>query len=264
MTASPTKAFIDKHSRPIIACLAIIILVIFYFSLEGEKSPTALLAIALIPNLIATILTALVVYLLLTSRPGASRALEMDITSESISRIVRGAAPASSLIQRTKLPRVEDVLKDCNSIILIAVSGKGFLNRHTDYLEKTLASRLFKSLTVVLMDPASSEALKVWDRISNPPMTTPKSDIESGVEGFKDLFKAHKNAQLRLLDTFIPYSILLGERENGEGVAQVEFYPYRRAPDTRPSVQLSSDREPEWFSFFKKQAEQVVAEAKIA
>lgn len=115
--------------------------------------------------------------------------------------------------------------------------------------------KLGKSVRVLLLDLEQLDALAVWDRLSNPPMNSPEDDIRSGTRqflGLTDLVNLPGRCEVRLIDTVLPYSIIMAEKKHS-GTMQIEIHSYRHAPEQRPNMLLSSESDPQWFSFFSRQ-----------
>jgi hypothetical protein len=153
-------------------------------------------------------------------------------------------------------------LRDAEVISIAAVSGLGLVNHYRGLLEEQL--KLGKRIRVLLLDLERLDALTVWDRLSNPPMNSPEDDIRSGTRqflGLADLTNLPGRCEVKLIDTLLPYSLIMAERKHS-GAIQIEIHSYRHAPEERPNVLLSRESDPQWFSFFSQQFNEAWENAK--
>lgn len=266
------KSVLERHWPLAVSALALVILCFTYFAVYTvtPRSPGRALVLTVVPNLVATLAIAVCLYVLLNRdframHSGASsNELEtLRYEMEQMSTQIRGLAErGGALRRRSSLPPLEEFLGDAEVISIAAVSGLGLINHYRGLLEAQLQSA--KRIRVLLLDLERPDALAVWDRLSNPPMNSPEDDIRSGTRqflGLTDLSNLPGRCEVKLIDTLLPYSLIIAQGKHG-GAMQVELHSYRRAPEQRPDILLSSESDPQWFSFFLLQFNEAWANSK--
>jgi hypothetical protein len=253
--------------------LALIVLCFSYFAIYSAKdSPGRSLLLAIVPDVAASLLIAACLYLLLNRdfRAARSETGHDDLRSAMEKQLsaLRSATRALSdqrgaLRKRSLIPSLDSMFADAKVISIAAVSGLGFVNHHRGLLEEQL--RKGRKLRVMLLDIDYRDALQSWDRLSNPPMNTPEEDIRAGIRqflGLADLREYSGSCEVKLLDTVLPYSMILCEGVHVSEM-QVELHAYRRAPEERPNILLSSHADQHWFEFFAQQFDTAWSRAKV-
>jgi hypothetical protein len=205
------------------------------------------------------------------ARPKPGQAVQ-DIPSslrheiESINAHIAALSEHSSVIRRrATLPPLEEFFEKATTISVAAVSGLGLVNHFRGLLEQQL--RQGKMLRVLLLDLEKRDALATWDRLSNPPMIDPEDDIKSGVRQFSALAGLPGlpgRCEVKLFDTVFPYSLIMCETSDKRGIVQVEMHAYRRAPEDRPNLLLSSEVDSHWYEFFSRQFNDAWNNSKVA
>jgi hypothetical protein len=268
------KTLLERHWPLMLSVLVLIVLCFAYFAIYSEKSSTARsLLLAIVPDVAASLLIAACLYLLLNRDFRAARSETVhydDLRSEMEEQLgaLRSAIQALSdhsgaLRKRSTIPPLDSMFADANVISIAAVSGLGFVNHHRGLLEDQL--RKGRKLRVLLLDIDRRDALQSWDRLSNPPMNTPEEDIRAGIRqflGLADLREYPGSCEVKLLDTCLPYSLILCEGAHVSEM-QVEMHAYRRAPEERPNILLSSQADQHWFEFFAQQFDLAWSKARV-
>jgi len=258
------SSFLEAHWPLAVSVLALAVLCLIYISTytATPRSAGRGLLLAVLPAVVASLAIAACLYVLLNRDFRAMRSAEFGSGSpqllqqqiDSINTHIQVLAERSAVLRRRpSLPSLDTFLDDAKGISIAAVSGLGLVNRYRGLLEDQLKAG--KRIRVLLLDLDQRDGLNVWDRLSNPPMNAPEEDIRSGTRqflGLADLASLPGRCEVRLLDTLLPYSLIISERTHG-GMIQVELHAYRRAPEHRPNILLSSDTEPDWFIFFSQQ-----------
>jgi hypothetical protein len=267
------KSVLERHWPLAVSVLALVVLCFTYFSAytATPRSPGRALLLTIVPNFVASLAIAACLYVLLNRD---FRSLYSDVKSDEMQNLHREvgllsaqirnlAERAGALRRRASLPPLGDFLKDAQVISIAAISGLGLVNHYRGLLEEQLS--LGKRIRVLLLDLEQLDALAVWDRLSNPPMNSPEDDIRSGTRqflGLADLANLPGRCEVRLMNTILPYSLIIAARGLG-GAMQVEIHSYRHAPEQRPNMLLSSESDSEWFSFFSQQFDEAWGNAKM-
>jgi hypothetical protein len=265
--AGGDKTPLGRHWPLAVSILSLTVMCFLYVAIYTTKSHSAItsLVLAILPELIASLAIAACLYLLLNrdiravrSEPGrGAQEIPSSLRNEieAINAHVAALSEHGSLIRRrATLPRLDDFFDGSTTISIAAVSGLGLVNHFRGLLEQQL--RQGKSLRVLLLDVEKRDALTTWDRLSNPPMIYPEDDIKSGVRQFTALARTPGlpgRCEVKLFDTIFPYSLIMCEKADKRGVIQVEMHAYRRAPEDRPNLLLSSEVHPHWYQFFSRQ-----------
>jgi hypothetical protein len=268
------RSFLERHWPLAVSILTFIVICFVYLAVYSTKLSSAkALLLAILPDIAASLLIAACLYILLNRNlrtPPPSEA-EIAIRGEMQEQVeqLRSAAQAihdfgGLLRRRSGIPPLESMFVDARVISISAVSGLGIINHHRGLLEEQI--RRGSQIRVMLLDVSYRDALDSWDRLSNPPMNTPEEDIRAGVRqflGLADLREYPGGCQVRLLNTTLPFSLVISEKKD-RGEMQVEMHTYRRAPEDRPNILLSSRTDPHWFQFFGQQFNRAWESARIA
>jgi hypothetical protein len=272
--AEPDNLNFLQRRWPVLLSLAVLVIVCFVYVAAYSRSPSSwrALLLAVLPSLAATLVIVACVYVLLnrdystgqgeaSSQGLAGLDKQMVALSEAIGRLFDST---SVLKKRSEVPTLQAMFDPAETISIAAVSGLGLINHYRALLEEQL--RLGKTLRVLLLDADYEDALLTWDRATNPPMNTPESDIRSATQmllGLKSLGGYKGKCEVKLLDTVFPFSAIIC-RNGLSGSMQVEFHCYRRAPEERPNVLLSTHADPYWYQFFEQQFDLAFANARFA
>lgn len=257
------KSLLERHWPLAVSCLAVVILCFTYFAFYSTAPSSARsLILAIVPDIAASLLIAVGLYLLLnrdfrTSRetaPGSDlhNILGSDIGSLN-SLIQRLSDDSGVLKMRNAVPALRAMFDGSDVISIMAVSGLGLINHHRGLLEEQLS--LGRRLRVMLLDADQKDALASWDRLSNPPMNTPEEDIRSSLRMLASLAGLHGHpgsCQVKVSDTLFPWSLIICQKPRISQI-QVELHAYRRAPEDRPNILLTDQADPHWFQFFAQQ-----------
>ena len=264
--------FLTRHWPFFVTALTVIVLALFYINL-GAAAATSLegLLIAVLPNLIASLVVAATLYVLLrrdvrsiAGGTGSGEDLgvrrQLDVISQAISDLTAGT---TSVRSRSDLPDLRDALDSALSVDIVATSAAGLINRHRGLIEKQLKEG--KNFRVVLLDAREAESMQVWDRLSNPPMNTPEEDIRAGLAQFQSLARLQElrgRCDVRVIGTVLPWSMIrvIGEAKSS---VQVEIYAFHKAPEARLNLIFDSDRDRDWYEFFSEQFD-LVWQASVA
>jgi hypothetical protein len=196
-------------------------------------------------NLLSSLVVGVFVYFLLKSRNVAKKF---------------GGSIQPKLLGRSDKKHPPELFTHAKSVVLIAVSAKGLVSRYTADFERAL--RNGTKFTVVLLDPKREDALQTFDRMTNPPMVTPASDIQSGVDQFTALFD-RSISSVRLLPTTPPFSMICVEYAEGRKFVAVEVFSYKTAPGERSSFELDTQNgEQFWVDCYWSQMELMCADSK--
>lgn len=262
---SDGKTFLERHWPLVVGVLALAVLCFSYFAIYSTRASSArALLLAVVPDVASSLIIAACLYLLLNrdfrkirtteSQGDLREALELQISS--LKAVIDALYDHSGVLRRRSVaPTFESMFEGATTISIAAVSGLGIVNRYRGLLEEQL--RLGRKLRILLLDIEHRDALQTWDRLSNPPMNTPEEDIRAGIRqflGLADLREYSGSCEVKLLDTVLPYSLIMCEKPS-IGTIQVEVHSYRRAPEDRPNILLSSQTDPHWFQFFSQQFE---------
>ncbi|HVB42632.1 MAG TPA: hypothetical protein VNF47_08005 [Streptosporangiaceae bacterium] len=266
------RSLLDHHWPFAVSILAITVLCFVYFSVYSKK-PTAWqsLSLAIIPAVAASLLIASALYVLLnrdfrairSTQPQSDLRQQIKAEIETLTSIIQRLSDNSGVLKRrAAIPTLPSMFDGADTISIAAVSALGLVNHHRGLLEEQL--RFGKKLRVILLDADRKDALDAWDRLSNPPMNTPESDIRSSIHMLRSLAGLRNypgTCDVRLLDTSFPYSLIICNKPSISEI-QVELHAYRRAPEDRPNILLTNIADPHWFRFFTEQFEQAWANAK--
>jgi len=254
----------DPYSRrgPVVVLIAIAVAVLAtnWAILDGtDTAPggVAGISLAVLPNVLSAVLIGIALFLFFGGEVRGASSDDPSVTSQEavdlIMERLRPSADASTAMRgRDELPQLRELAKDARTISVCAVSGVGLANR------RGLWQQCIKEgahLRVLLLNPLQEDSLTVWDRLSNPPMAHSKRDIESGIQGFHSLTRtsATGRCELRVTNSLLPYTLIWFDYGSGASTIQVEVHAYRRAPDDRPNMLISTTSAPEWVDFFADQ-----------
>lgn len=239
--------------------------------LEAVEKPArgfAALSLGVLPNLVASGVIALTLLVLLRRdfrRPtGGDLALTLnEATLDEIGRRVTSTLPSVPVVVgRGQLSDLRSFATGARTMSVAAVSGLGLINHHRALFEEKLREGM--KLRVLLLNPLQSDSLDVWDRLSNPPMPHPESDIRSGIRQYVALASVQGLAgkcEVLLTNDLLPFSLIAVEGPN-EASVQVELHAYRRAPEERACVVITSEASPHWHNFFSSQFDAAWNEAR--
>jgi hypothetical protein len=269
------SSFLERHWPLAVSVLALAVLCLVYLAsyTTAPRSAGRGLLLAVLPAVVASLAIAACLYVLLNRDFRAMRSVDLntdlpqllqrEINSMNI-QLQALLERMAVLRKRSSLPPLDAFLDEAKVISIAAVSGLGLVNHYRGLLEEQLKEG--KRIRVLLLDIDQRDAFSVWDRFSNPPMNSPEDDIRSGTRqflGLADLADFPGRCEVRVLDTLFPYSLIMSEQTHG-GTIQVELHAYRRAPEHRPNLLISSDTEPHWFLFFSQQFNEAWEHAKSA
>ncbi len=151
---------------------------------------------------------------------------------------------------------------------LAMVTGwlSGTLDRHFRFLEEKI--RQGCQISIILMKPDSiSCVVKVYAQLSYLSMTP--EEIASGNQRALDTrckyLMSIQNGnqgrcQVRLLDQFVPYGMVLAESSN-ESVIWLQPHSYKTDFTDRPNLLLRPETHSIWFEFYKRQYRQIYKDA---
>lgn len=269
--ASDSHAILIRHWPAFLfgAILAICILLWLLIPLNPDQRFIQLLQ-ATLPNIVAVVLTALIVYVVLNRdvirssvrlraegvqpRKVIDNLEELETTIHQLSEVVGSRIAPSILRPRSSLPNIGELLEGADDIGIVAASGLGLINRNYGLFRDRLGAGT--KMTIVLLDPEAREAMTIWDRLSNPPMSEAAHDIRQGINLFKQLQQEHgPRCVVLLTDVVPPYSLVCAFDSLGGGRIQAENFLFREPPDKRPHVLVASTEASPWFSLYKSQYE---------
>jgi hypothetical protein len=257
------SSFLARHWPLAVSVLALIVVCLVYVSVYTVTPSSAgiSLVLAVLPNLIASLAIAACLYLLLnrdirgSNAPGSG---DVPVSlRQDIERITAGISTLTerrnTFRRRESLPPLTEFFEDGLVISIAAVSGLGLVNHFRGLLEEQL--RAGRQLRVLLFDLEKRDALDTWDRLTNPPMVSPVDDIRSAVRQFSAMTMLpglSGQCEVRLLDTILPFSLIMCQKRH-RGMIQLELHAYRRAPEDRPNIMLSSEVDTHWYEFYSRQ-----------
>lgn len=275
--ASDSRAILIRH-WPAFLFAAILLICILLWLLVPSNPDERLIQLfqATLPNIVAVVLTALIVYVVLNRdvirssvrfraegvqpRKVVDNLEELDTKILQLSEIVGSRIAPSILRPRSSLPDIGELLEGADDIGIVAASGLGLINRNYGLFRDRLGAGT--KITVVLLDPEAPEALTIWDRLSNPPMSEAAHDIRQGINLFKQLEQEYgPRCVVLLTDVVPPYSLICVFDSSGGGRIQAESFLFREPPDKRPHVLVASTEASPWFALYKSQFESHVTYA---
>lgn len=256
--------WLERHWPLTLAIVCAVSLFEWFRTFDPAASATSAsgFLVALIPNLVASLVIAAVLYVLIRrdfrSDRGESAIQSFNEVARELNEIrdLVALLHAREAVIRTRadLPSLAEMFDGATAIDLVAVSGIGLINQNYALLEDQLQQG--KCLRAILLDDTDEHAFIAWDRLSNPPMNTPSQDIRSARLQLEQLplGSGPGRLDLRLSQTLFPYSIVHAAGPS-TAVIQVEIYGIHIAPQRRANLVFYRDREPDWYAFFVQQLE---------
>jgi hypothetical protein len=179
---------------------------------------------------------------------------------EKIHNSLQMAQSVKYLRGRSELPDVQSQASDASEICIVAISAISLSIRHLGFFEEKIQGGC--KVKMILLNPNSS-ALPVWNLQYK--VTSTDSDIQATLGALKEL-AGRKNArgslEIRLLDVFLPFSMMATDLNKQYGTMIIEYHTYKTAIGDRPHIFLTPQNEPHWFKFYKQQYEKAWSEAK--
>lgn len=189
--------------------------------------------------------------------------LAADALSERVNLLERLEAKLSKLSIGQTLRRrgethfLEEYGGNASEICIIAVSGISLAMRHLSFFENRINDGC--KIRIILLDP-SCPSLQTWNLMMK--VTTTASDIKSSLEVFKSLMQHAKGkCEIRLLNVFLPFSIVATDLAKDSGAMIIEYHAYKIGLGDRPHVLLTPRDIPYWFSFYREQFERAWIDA---
>lgn len=269
--ASDSRAILIRHWPAFLFAAILAICLLLWLVIPKNPAQRFIqLVEATLPNIVAIVLTTLIVYLVLNRdvirasvrvraegvepRRVVDNLQELDTKIHELSEVVGSRIAPSVLRPRSSLPNIRELLEGADDIGIVAASGLGLINRNYGLFRDRLGAGT--KMTVVLLDPEASEAMTIWDRLSNPPMSDAARDIRQGINLFKQLEQEHgPRCVVLLTDVVPPYSLLCAFDSFGGGRIQAESFLFREPPDKRPHVLVASTETSPWFALYRSQFE---------
>jgi hypothetical protein len=193
--------------------------------------------------------------------------LAIDALSERLSLLERIENKLSSLSveqklrTRNEIPSLEEQAGHASEICMLAVSGITLV-RHIAFFEGKLRNGC--KIRIVLLDP-DGPSLQTWKRLDSKVPAT-ESEITTTLQYFKPLVQVNKTkgkCEIRLLDVFLPFSMLATDLSKEAGAILLAYHVYQSAPGQRPHIYLTLQDSSYWYDFYRRQFEQAWSNAAI-
>lgn len=186
--------------------------------------------------------------------------IERTSILEKIEKRLSYLSVTYSLRTRDEMLKISVQAENASEICLVAVHGTSAIVPNIHFLEKKIQENC--RIRIVLLEPESI-AVNVWDEIKGDKTTLPY--LHSSLEALRRLLQnpeSRKNCEVRLLNVFLPYSMVAVDLNKDTGAMTVEYGGYRTTIDGRPHVFITSASDKYWFDYYKKQFETVWTNAK--
>ena len=204
-----------------------------------------------LPDEVIIALLALLAIDALTERLGLLENIEVKLAGLSVGQALR---------KRADIPPIEEQALYGSEICIAAISAISVVVRYQSVFESKL--RAGCNVRVILLDP-SSPALQTWNLLGKTPVD---SDIRSALEyfkGFSQVEGARGKCEVRLLNVFLPFSMLAVDPQEDSGSMVIEYHAYKMPFNERPHVFLTQRGDPWWFAYYKQQFEKAWSDARV-
>ena len=190
--------------------------------------------------------------------------LAIDSLSERLTLLEKLESRLSSIINsktlhsRNEMSTPPELCASASEVCLLAVHGHSVTGPYIGFFRELLDKEC--TIRIVLLDPDSPNA-ETYNRWKDQPIAIPF--IRSSLESLKMLtqYKSKGSCEVRLINMFLPFSMLAADFAKKNGKMNVEFHSYKLAIDERPHVNLAMKADPFWFNYFRKQFELAWGEA---
>ncbi len=165
------------------------------------------------------------------------------------------------LRKRVEAITPDEMAKNASSIYVLAISACSIAIPYVDLYERKLREGC--NIKFILLSP-NSKYLSAVD-FQNLDNIQTKLHIDATLEALTPLAKRRSykgKFEIRLSETFFPYSIIGVDFEKTTGKMTVEFHCYKVPLDSRPHIFLEKEKDPYWFNFYQNQFELAWANAK--
>jgi hypothetical protein len=198
-----------------------------------------------IPEGIIIALLALLAFDALTERLGILGRIEMLIEEIQIGQALRS---------RDEIPPFTEYSKSASEICIAAVSAIAICPSHTNFFEKKVKEGC--NIKIVLLDPNSPHLDTLHEQYGVP---SAQDGIKASLKCLEKLVQmkdAIGKFEVRLLEVFLPVSMVAVDVQKESGSVLVEFHSYKKPVDERPHIIITAKENPKWFNSYKEQFDQ--------
>lgn len=188
---------------------------------------------------------------------------ERLILLEGISERLDKLYARQSLLRRNDLPPMETTVERATEICIAAISGYSLITTYLGFFERKIREGC--NIKIIILDPSSSSVL-AWNQQNQ--ISNAEPEIKASLSLLTHLVtlklpRGQKGrCEVRLLDTFLPFSLFGFDVNKKTGIIVTEFHVYRKPIDERPNVMLTQGDTPYWFSFYRDQFEKAWNDSK--
>lgn len=169
-------------------------------------------------------------------------------------RLEGGRGAESFLKDRNSYVPLPEITKTARNIYLCGPTLINLFSQWSAYLQSEKLDNHGTTIQVILPNPNSSiKALAKW--INEPPENTQR-DIERTLSYIELIVKNGIKAgsiEARLIDFFPNFSMVLIDPDEPHGKIFVEFIGYGTKLHSRPHLELTKQRDGQWYEYFFQQ-----------
>ena len=165
------------------------------------------------------------------------------------------------LRKRSDIIPINELTRHATEINILAVSGVSIVNPYQYHYENKLRDGC--NIRFILLS-SESKYIDAFN-LQNKENIIARDHIKPALNILFPLAKNRKlkgRCDVRLLDIFLPFSLVGIDFEKRTGKMIVEFHNYKTYLDKRPHVLIERETNPHWFNIYKEQFEMAWKDAK--
>ena len=163
-----------------------------------------------------------------------------------IEQALKSKTNESIFSRRSEIPKFNLFAKDASEIFVLAGNANNLLSNHLDFLESKISTGT--KLKCLFLDPDDDITI-IWDKYSK--YKNMEARIRESLR-LLNLLKPKGNCQVKVIDTFIPFTAIYLKLPKEEKIL-VEYFTYKTAVDSRIHFIIDKSENLDMFNFYFNQ-----------